>query len=314
MNPMPSGYCRFMGIGGGRARGRRGAPRVAVMTMARDEAELLPRWVDYYARQVGADRLLVLDDGSTDGSTDSLPCSVYRLPDQGWRASWSRGRTQLVNGMAKGLLACHDAVIFADVDEFLVPDPAKYAGLLDYVARTADRPVSAGVGLNLLHHPGEEGALDPELPVLAQRRFVKYAPGMCKPLVKRVDKPWSPGFHGVRARFGVDPDLWLLHLKYADVGTVEKTAARRSEWFHHEGRGGLASAWRLGAPEAVERARRWVDVADPGSVPEAEFAPVDLEGVVKPVRNSFYRAKGNPIAAMDRNPLLQLPERFRTVF
>lgn len=55
-------------------------PSLAVVTMARDEGAVLRRWVDWYAGQVGAEHVIVLDDGSTDGSTDDLPCPVLHLP------------------------------------------------------------------------------------------------------------------------------------------------------------------------------------------------------------------------------------------
>src|SRR5262245_57139984 len=64
-------------------------PRVAVLTTVRDEAQMLPRWLDYYGRQVGSENLLVLDDNSVDGSTKDLPCTVYQLPPAPWRMEWA---------------------------------------------------------------------------------------------------------------------------------------------------------------------------------------------------------------------------------
>ena len=55
-------------------------PHVAVITMARDEGTMLRRWVDHYSREVGVDNLVVVDDNSSDGSTDDLPCTVLRIP------------------------------------------------------------------------------------------------------------------------------------------------------------------------------------------------------------------------------------------
>jgi hypothetical protein len=55
-------------------------PHVAVITMARDEGTMLRRWVEHYSREVGAENLVVVDDNSSDGSTDDLPCPVLRIP------------------------------------------------------------------------------------------------------------------------------------------------------------------------------------------------------------------------------------------
>lgn len=54
--------------------------RVAALTMARDEAEMLPRWLDYYGGQFGSDNVMVIDDNSVDGSTSNLPCARFRVP------------------------------------------------------------------------------------------------------------------------------------------------------------------------------------------------------------------------------------------
>ena len=48
-------------------------PTMAAITMARDEGPMLRRWVDHYGRELGADNLVVIDDNTSDGSTDGLP-------------------------------------------------------------------------------------------------------------------------------------------------------------------------------------------------------------------------------------------------
>ena len=48
-------------------------PTVAVLTVARDEAAMLPRWVAHYGSHVGVENLVVVDDNTSDGSTDDLP-------------------------------------------------------------------------------------------------------------------------------------------------------------------------------------------------------------------------------------------------
>src|ERR671926_301444 len=109
-------------------------PRVAVVTIVRDEAELLPLWLAHYGEEVGIQNVIVLDDHTVDGSTDDLHCVCYRLPDPPWKAGWGRTRLRLVNGLATSLLAVNDVVIYVDVDEFLAPDPARHTGLRDYLA------------------------------------------------------------------------------------------------------------------------------------------------------------------------------------
>jgi Glycosyl transferase family 2 len=282
------------------------------MTMTRDEADMLPRWLDYYGRQFGTDSLFVIDDGSTDGSTDALPCTVLRLPPAPWKESWMQTRTDLVNGLSRGLLACFDVVIFSDVDEFLVPDPQRYADLPAYVNAHPDEPVLAPVAVNLVHHVTAEPALDPRRPVLAQRRFVKFVPAMCKPLVKRVAAPWMMGFHGIKASYRIDPDLLLVHLKYYDRDALAGVAEARRELHEKHGRGAAGSSWSLGAKEIQKQMAGWVGGGTGEGVPELEPAEVDVSRVVRTLPNGFFRSSGRQLVAMEGNPLMVLPERFRT--
>ena len=107
--------------------------RLAALTMVRDEQVMLPRWVRHYSRECGAENLFVVDDNSTDGSTDDLPCSVLRIPSWGDK-HFESTRMRVVSNIAAALLEAYDAVLFADADEFLVADPEKYDGLRDLVA------------------------------------------------------------------------------------------------------------------------------------------------------------------------------------
>ena len=284
------------------------------MTMARDEADMLPRWLRYYGRQVGTDNLIVIDDGTTDGSTDQLPCQVYRMPAPPWKASWMQTRVELVNGFSRGLLALYDVMIFTDVDEFLVPDPLKHDDLVAFIDARADREVLAPVAVNLVHHPGVEGPLDEGRPLLAQRRFVKWAPGMCKPLIKRVPAPWMQGFHGIRSPYEVDPELMLIHAKFYDREALYHVAERRHELLVKEGRGGPRSSWSVGPKEMQEQLTAWVGDENPDTLPEFSPDEVDLAGAVNQLKNGFFRAAGRQIEAMASNPLRVLPVRFRGAF
>jgi hypothetical protein len=279
------------------------------MTMTQNEAQMLPRWLGYYARELGPANVVVLDDNSTDGSTKSLDCSVVRLPSGQWKGDWMQGRRTLVNSFARGLLQVYDVVIFTDVDEFLLPDPAKYDGLADYVARRADQSVLAGVGLNVIHDAANEPPIDPAAPILKQRSLVKFVPVMCKPSIKREPLEWLAGFHGIRSRFSIDPDLLLLHMKYHDEQHLRRVAELRHHTFVTHERGGQSSAWTHEADALVSRMRRWVD-GDPVGTLDTQRLSLP---VPQPARGEgFFRVAGNQLSAMEDNELLQLPQRFLT--
>ncbi|MEJ7707574.1 MAG: glycosyltransferase family 2 protein, partial [Nocardioidaceae bacterium] len=284
-------------------------PRVAAITMSRDEADMLPRWVNYYGDQLGRDNLLILDDNSVDGSTDGLPCAVYRLPPSPWKTSFLAARGKLFNGIASGLLACYDVVIATDVDEFLVPDPALHSGLVDYLSERSDRDAIAPLALNVLHNARLEPPLDLTRPVLSQRRFVKFAPNMCRPVIKRIPADWRR--HGIKAPFEIDRDLWLMHLKYYDTAALTTVAERRHVLHQQDGRGSSGSGWALRPDELASRLLSWVVIPDGDDVPEFDPREPDITNIVQPGGGGLFRSEGQQLAAMEESPLRQLPERFR---
>ncbi len=297
--------------------------RVIAITMVRDEATMLPRWLKYYGEQLGPDRLVVLDDDTRDGSTTGLDVSVLKVPDwrqvanqpDGARIGHSSTAAGLVNGLAAGLLSYADTVVYTDVDEFLLPDPGRYESLRHYL-QVQEAPVVAALGLNVLHHPSVEPVLDPHRPILAQRRFVVPVPKLHKPLVKRVRAAWSPGYHGCRRSYEVDHDLWLLHLKFADEPDALRRQEHRADWFA-DGRGGAGSTWPLGVDELHREMAEW-RASDPSSVPELRPADLDLSQVVRRrmwgERRFFMSGGGNQLESMRRGPVLRLPHRVGAPF
>jgi hypothetical protein len=288
-------------------------PRVTVLTLARDEAAMLPRWVDYYGKQVGVDNLIVLDDNSSDGSTDDLPCPVLRLPPGPWKKSFGKTRMRLVSGLGQALLGCYDVAIFCDADEFIVPDPAHHDGLLDYLMKREDWDVMAPVALNVLHKADIEPPLDPSRRILEQRHFVKFAPVMCKPSVKRIPAAWTRASHGIAAPFQVDPELFMIHLKFHDEDALRAVGDHRQQMHGLDGRSSRTT-WEVGGSDLVDHLRKWVTVPSGEGIPELDVRGLDLEGVVKPWGRRRYRAAGKgQLASMATHPLLRLPDRFSSV-
>lgn len=283
-------------------------PSVLVMTMVRDESEMLPRWIDHYGRHVGPENLLVLDDHTADGSTDDLPCPVHRLPSLTGK-KYERTRMELVSGLARGYLAVYDWVVFVDADEFLVPDPERYADLPAFLATRTDRQVVAPVALNVVHVPAVEGPLRRGEPVLDQRHCATFAPIMCKPSVKRVPAQWRWASHGIEAEFAVDPELFMFHLKFADRDLLARVAAHRQALVQHEGRP-KATNWARSADDLVSVLDRVVADVDPDRLPEFDAAEHDLAEVVEP-REGWHRAVGaGQVQALERMPVRRVPARF----
>ncbi|MDX6325790.1 MAG: hypothetical protein QOK15_2144 [Nocardioidaceae bacterium] len=286
-------------------------PQVAVATVVRDEAVMLPRWVAHYSAQLGgADRLVVIDDNTADGSTDGLPCTVIRMPPRP-KGSFEPTRMGMINGIAAGLLAAYDAVVFADADEFLVADPAKYADLRELIADRPGRDVIGATTLNVVHHLSEEPPLDPARPVLEQRHLAKFLPLMCKPAVKRIPAGWVAASHGIRAPFAVDPDLMMFHLKFADRDHLAAAAAHRHRLVEDHGRPRNTS-WSAGEDAMVALLERINADLRPQKVKPFEIDAKRLARVVEQRGEKVHRTTGaGQVQAMERQPFVSVPERFR---
>ncbi len=290
-------------------------PRVAALTMVRDEALMLPRWVEHYTRQCeSADALVVIDDNSRDGSTDDLPCPVIRVPSETKPRAFERSRMKMVSGIAAGLLGVYDAVVFTDADEFMVADPAKYDTLTDLVL---DRPrvgVLGAMCLNVVHDVDHEPDLDPARPILEQRRLATFIPRMCKPGLKRSPVGWTAASHGIGVPYAIDPDLYLFHAKFADRLALQGSAEHR-QWVTETYGRAKTSTWRHGADKMVrllDTVARGADraAARPFEAPDREA----LDAIVKQRgEEPVWSARGaNQFKAMKQQPTVLVPERFRS--
>lgn len=286
--------------------------RIGAITFCRNEADFLPKWVDYYGKQFGVDNLYVVDDNSDDGSTDNLPCDVIRIPPIR-HGSFNSVRMSFVGNLGKALHELYDVLLFCDTDEFVVPDPARFESLATYIAGRPDDVLAVGaVGLNVVHAIEAEAPLDLELPLLGQRRLAKFLPLMCKPSIKWVPARWSSGTHGVRAPYVVDPDLWMFHFKFGDRDLLRKAADHRAHVATTEGRSPNTN-WRHGGDEMVTLLEEiTAGVTDLKSVPA--FKPPQGERlerlVVEDPQGNWRAPKGNQTELMRKRPLVRIPSRF----
>ena len=213
--------------------------RVAAVTMVRNGGEMLRRWVDYYGGQLGKDNIFVFFDGQ-----DQVPppftegCQVHVLPrTDGNVAEADRARAALLSAVASELLGRYDFVIGTDIDEFIVPDPAKWISLPEYLSGidTDGCVAFSPLGCDVVQNVECEAALDSSRPVLAQRSFALLSTRYTKASIlcaatagNGSAKPqWGSGFHRVRgANLHILKDLYLFHFGCANAPDV---LARQSD-------------------------------------------------------------------------------------
>lgn len=201
--------------------------RVAACTMVWNENLFLPIWISHYGRQIGAENLYVIDNGSDDGSTEGLNLSRIRYP----RSDFSDvRRVRFVEQFVATLLNEYDVVIYSDCDEMLVADPLHSSNLGEYFERV-DGNAYIAKGLNVYHVLTDEAPFDPSLPCFSQRQHAMFVSPMCKTLATRQPIHWNPGFHASSIVPAAGP-LYNFHLRWIDVGYSLKRLAmtRAMSW------------------------------------------------------------------------------------
>ena len=197
-------------------RERDGARPRAAFTVVHNEPVMLPLWLDYYGRHFDADDLYVLDHDSTDGSTADLDGRCHVVPVHREAAFDHHWLKLTVEQFQAFLLRSYDAVLFAEVDELVLADPRRYAGLDAYIAEMT-RPAARCSGFNVVHQP-DEPPLRFDAPLLMQRRYWHASLKYSKRLLSRIPLRWSDGFHQEYSApdDAPDPELLLLHLHRID--------------------------------------------------------------------------------------------------
>ncbi|QCR43889.1 glycosyltransferase [Curtobacterium sp. SGAir0471] len=98
---------------------------LAVTLMVRDEADILPAWLDHHVAQ-GFDVFVITDNGSVDGTTELLTAFAERddvTVDLRHDPVHRKQQGTVVTGMARDAASVHHAdwVVNADADEFILP-------------------------------------------------------------------------------------------------------------------------------------------------------------------------------------------------
>ncbi|GAB5376971.1 MAG: hypothetical protein AcusKO_34330 [Acuticoccus sp.] len=97
-------------------------PRVAVISMQKNEAELLPIWLAYYHRLIGAENVYLIDNGSDIDAArvqlvDARRSGVNVIDKPGQDAFERKG--PVIQRLARSLADQYDVIIPIDGDEFL---------------------------------------------------------------------------------------------------------------------------------------------------------------------------------------------------
>jgi hypothetical protein len=215
-------------------------PKIAAISMLRDDEFFAPRWINYYGMQLGHDNLFLI----LDGLDQPLPSqheriNVIKVPGKELpRAKGDRNRAGIVSSFARALFQRYDIVIAHDIDEILVLDPQTGLKLSEYLGHATLRASISALGLDVGQHLDNETAIDPSLPYLEQRSFAHVSARYTKAVVATRPVNWGSGFHRVRGKnLYIDPQLYLFHFGMVDYDksarVMDDEALLKAGWKGH---------------------------------------------------------------------------------
>ncbi len=282
---------------------------VAVITFVFNESVNLPIWIGYFGRLFGEVNLFVVDRGSTDGSTANLgQVNKIVLPRNAFDEV---SKTGFIMHLHRCLLYYYDSVIYTDCDELLVPDPALYSDLGDYLQKN-DREYVSSIGLNVQHIITLELPLDLDRPILSQRKYARFTSTECKTLISRIPMRWLPGFHCCDKPPMIDKDLFLFHLKLMDYSIAMRRQQVNLEtvWSERSVSAGFGAHHRYDYERFVREAfLDPVNMIRQNQISEFDFSSQIAEiGARLVERGGFYLVPHNIVA------LAEIPDRLRSVF
>jgi hypothetical protein len=225
--------------------------RRALVTMVHNEPVFLPIWLRYYSRFFAPEDTYVLDNDTTDRSTERD--GFVRIPvahdtvDHTWMV-------RTIEGLQHELLERYAMVLVTDVDEIVCPVP-EWGTLGRYLDRFDEEWVNC-LGYELAHRPEVEPPLRLDRPILDQRGHWFFNDGYNKAALATTPLTWKPGFHGrADQHFNLDPDLRLVHLHRMDYDICRERhrTRKRKPWAEEDAAKGWAVHNRLSEDAEFDR-------------------------------------------------------------
>lgn len=212
--------------------------RIAAITMARNDEFFLNRWISYYGAQFGEENLYIYLDGMDQKIPSGAGRSnIKKMPHR--EQAVQRGdktRILMLSELARKLFADgYDIVIGCDCDEFLIVDPALNVTLAEYLSDKKIGTTLSGLGMDVGMDLNSEKPLNPDMPMLAQRKYALMSTRYTKPVVLGRPATWGSGFHSVKGHnFHIDKNLYLLHFGGVDLDMLKnKIGDRNPSWAKH---------------------------------------------------------------------------------
>ena len=181
-----------------------------------------------WTRQIAPEQLhVILDGDALEPLARSAGVAVTVLPRRAPYQEMERDRWAMQAERVSGMLGEAEVVVYTDVDEILVVDPALGRTMPEALG-SCRHPVCHARGLEIIHRSDVEPPIDLESGILRQRRFFRSTTYHSKPCIVRRPIRWNRGGHncdhpGIRFPRGV----YAIHLRFYDEQRFLDRCARR---------------------------------------------------------------------------------------
>ena len=209
---------------------------LGALTMVYKDYDLLERWYNYYKAQIGAENIFIYSHGNDPKHREIAPdANVMNVPRDESFTLFEVSRWRMMGFFASAMLEFYQYMIVSDVDEFVIADPKTGGNVAEYIQKHYNGPKApkniSPLGLEIVHVPDQEP--EPIVAgsnVLSRRRFFRPSRNYSKPCIVGGPVSFGPGGH--RNTLGprhMPDDLYLVHLKFYDLPTVENRANQQRE-------------------------------------------------------------------------------------
>jgi hypothetical protein len=275
--------------------------RICAITMARNDAFFLKKWISYYGQQLGRENLYIYLDGlDQENPPESEGVNITKVEKiKGQVVSAEKARLKFLSDRAAELLTDYDLIIGCDADEFLIVDPKLGMSLRAYLSTLNIQTSASGLGLDVGQNLNEEKPIIEDENFLSQRSYAFVSTRYTKPVVVAQPLTWGAGFHRIKGHnFHIAENLYLIHLGCFDDNML---MARFSD------KDRMAAGWG----KHIKKRRKTI-------VEVTERKSIDLDKISKKLRlfQTFCRkpyAWNKPSMAWWK-VVVKLPERFKNIF
>ncbi len=184
--------------------------KVAVFTIVRNEPFFLQIWMKHYRRYFSDDDIYILDNETSDGSTDNYKNVQVIKSGHSFKVSWLKNTVQ---EFQRTLLRKYDYVLFSESDEIVFPINAN--SFEGFILSTGEKQTYRCSGWEIVQI--DDPDIDRNKPLVSQRKKCYKSNMYSKSLLTKEPLFYSIGFHTSSHKGKIDEELILLHLHKIDV-------------------------------------------------------------------------------------------------